>query len=80
MPNSVHRISSQFWCTESNGKPNRQRISADQQLLVTDATKFVNTQKQWKMENRISVLFYARKSKKTSKVEIMLPFDHLIII
>jgi hypothetical protein len=71
---------SQFWCTESNGKPNRQRISADQQLLVTDATKFVNTQKQWKMENRISVLFYARKSKKTSKVEIMLPFDHLIII
>src|SRR6202042_1662032 len=30
-------------------------------------TRFVNTKKQWKMEHRISVLFYARKSKKTSK-------------
>src|ERR1700733_12145782 len=34
---------------------------------MTDAKIFVNTQKHWKMENRISVLFYARKSKKTSK-------------
>jgi len=34
---------------------------------MTDATKFVNTQKQWKMENHISVLFYARKSKKSRK-------------
>jgi Arm DNA-binding domain len=30
-------------------------------------TQFVNTKKQWKMEHRVSVLFYARKSKKTSK-------------
>jgi hypothetical protein len=30
-------------------------------------TRFANTKKQWKMEHRISVLFYARKSKKTSK-------------
>jgi site-specific recombinase XerD len=35
--------------------------------LVTDAKIFANAQKHWKMENHISVLFYARKSKKTSK-------------
>jgi len=34
--------------------------------LVTDTNQIVNT-KQWKMEHRISVLFYARNSKKTSK-------------
>ena len=34
--------------------------------LVTDTNQIVNA-KQWKMEHRISVLFYARNSKKTSK-------------
>jgi site-specific recombinase XerD len=34
--------------------------------LVTETNQIVNA-KQWKMEHRISVLFYARNSKKTSK-------------
>jgi Arm DNA-binding domain len=35
-------------------------------VLVTATNQIVNT-KQWKMEHRINVLFYARNSKKNSK-------------
>ncbi|HVS94845.1 MAG TPA: phage integrase SAM-like domain and Arm DNA-binding domain-containing protein [Puia sp.] len=55
--NLVHRIPA---------KPRRISVSEGSTLLVTDATQFVNTKKQWNMEHRISVLFYARNSKKNS--------------
>jgi integrase-like protein/Arm domain-containing DNA-binding protein len=53
----VHRIPA---------KPRRIQVSEGSTLLVTDVTQFVNTKKQWNMEHRISILFYARKSKKNS--------------
>jgi hypothetical protein len=54
----VHRISR---------KPNKGKDFGRSKSFGDGYKKFENTQKHWKMENHISILFYARKSKKTSK-------------
>ena len=47
--------------------PAKPEILKNQPLLVTDAKPIQKPKNQWNMEPRISILFYARKSKKTSQ-------------